>query len=203
MEIRFAENKDTAGILALLKQVGALHHSIRPDLFREKACKYGPSQLFSLMESSDTPVFVAVEGEKVLGYCFCQIHITEKDPVLCDRECLYIDDLCVLDAYQGKGIGTKLLNCLEKFLELQGYRKVYAIITAENTVSLDFHRKNGYLCTATFPNCGYKFGRWLGVTWMEKELPFVPFSGFFPVPFPVLMQTDEKILHNLDTFSLP
>ena len=59
-----------------------MHNAIRPDLFRKNACKYGPSQLFSLMESSDTPIFVAVEEDKVLGYCFCQVQVTEKNPVL-------------------------------------------------------------------------------------------------------------------------
>ena len=144
------------------------------------------------------PWLVWEEEGKILGYAYGSLPFERAAYAWCTEDSLYLRPEA-----KGKGIGTKLLSCLEKLLQLQGYRKIYAIITAENTVSLDFHRKNGYLCTATFENCGYKFGRWLGVTWMEKELPFVPFSGFFPVPFPVLMQTDEKILHNLDTFSLP
>ena len=144
------------------------------------------------------PWLVWEEEGKILGYAYGSLPFERAAYSWCTEDSLYL-----LPEAKGRGIGKKLLNCLEKFLALQGYRKIYAIITAENTVSLDFHRKNGYLCTATFESCGYKFGRWLGVTWMEKELPFVPFSGFFPVPFPVLMQTDEKILHNLDTFSLP
>ena len=119
MEIRFADNKDTAGILTLLKQVGGLHHNIRPDLFREKACKYGPSQLFSLMESSDTPIFVAVEEEKVLGYCFCQVQVTEKNPELNDRYCLYIDDLCVLEDCRGKHIGSALYNEVVRYAKMR------------------------------------------------------------------------------------
>ena len=138
------------------------------------------------------------EAGKILGYAYGSLPFERAAYAWCAEDSLYLRPEA-----KKRGIGTKLLKCLEKFLELQGYRKVYAIITAENSVSLDFHRKNGYLCTATFENCGYKFGRWLGVTWMEKELPFVPFLGFFPISFPKIMQTDEKILHNLDIFSLP
>ena len=144
------------------------------------------------------PWLVWEEDGTILGYAYGSLPFERAAYAWCAEDSLYLRPEA-----KRRGIGKKLLQCLEKFLELQGYRKVYAIITAENTVSLDFHRKNGYLCTATFPNCGYKFGRWLGVTWMEKELPFVPFSGIFPMTFPALMQTDEKILHNLDTFSLP
>ena len=144
------------------------------------------------------PWLVWEENGQILGYAYGSLPFERAAYAWCAEDSLYLRPEA-----KKRGIGTKLLKCLEKFLELQGYRKVYAIITAENSVSLDFHRKNGYLCTATFENCGYKFGRWLGVTWMEKELPFVPFLGFFPISFPKLMQTDEKILHNLDIFSLP
>ena len=143
------------------------------------------------------PWLVWEEKGKILGYAYGSLPFERAAYAWCSEDSLYLRPEA-----RGRGIGTKLLNCLEKILGLQGYRKIYAIITAENTASLDFHRKNGYLYTAIFENCGYKFGRWLSVTWMEKELPFVPFSGFPPIPFPVLMQTDEKNLHNLDIFSL-
>ena len=144
------------------------------------------------------PWLVWEEDGRVLGYAYGSAPFERAAYSWCGEDSIY---LC--PEAKGKGIGKKLLNCLEALLFAQGYRKIYAIITAENTVSLDFHRKNGYLFTANFPDCGYKFGRRLGVTWMEKENPYVPIFDTFPMDFPALMQTDEKILHNLDTFSLP
>ncbi len=80
---------------------------------------------------------------------------------------------------QGKGVGRRLYRCLEEILTAQGYRMVYAIITSENEGSIAFHRAMGYRKRAEFPDCGYKHGRWLGVSWMDKELrgEFQP-SGF-------------------------
>ena len=43
MEIRLANNSDIPGMIALLKQVGEVHHKIRPDLFRAGAQKYSVS----------------------------------------------------------------------------------------------------------------------------------------------------------------
>ena len=143
------------------------------------------------------PWLVWEEDGKILGYAYGSLPFERAAYSWCAEDSLYLRPEA-----KGRGIGKKLLTALEKILFAQGYRKIYAIITSENQVSLDFHRRNGYLFTAEMVNCGYKFGRWLGVTWMEKELPFVPFSGFFPIPFPMFMQTDEKILHNLDIFSL-
>lgn len=69
-----------------------------------------------------------------------------------------------------KGIGKKLYAALEQLLQRQGYRKVYAIITTANESSIAFHRAVGYRHTATMPECGYKFGKWYGTVWMEKDL---------------------------------
>ena len=55
-------------------------------------------------------------------------------------------------------------------LTRQGYRVLYAIITSENRNSLAFHAACGYRHLADFENCGYKFGTWHGITWMEKRL---------------------------------
>ncbi len=71
---------------------------------------------------------------------------------------------------KGKGIGKKLYEKLEELLQRQGYRKVYAVITTANEDSLAFHRAVGYRHTATMPDCGYKFGKWYGTVWMEKDL---------------------------------
>ena len=70
----------------------------------------------------------------------------------------------------GKGIGRQLYAALEEILQRQGYRKVYAVITTANEASVAFHKAVGYRHTATMPDCGYKFGKWYGTIWMEKDL---------------------------------
>lgn len=70
----------------------------------------------------------------------------------------------------GKGIGKSLYTALEQILQRQGYRKVYAIVTTDNENSVAFHRAMGYRHTATMPDCGYKFGKWYGTIWLEKDL---------------------------------
>ena len=94
---------------------------------------------------------------------------------------------------RGRGIGGQLCAALEKLLALQGHRLCYAIITADNEASLAFHRRLGYTVTAELPGCGYKFGRWLGVVWMEKKLSFVDYPSSFPVDWPALRQDNQKI----------
>ncbi|MBO5868224.1 MAG: N-acetyltransferase [Oscillospiraceae bacterium] len=102
----------------------------------------------------------------------------------------------------GKGIGKKLYAALEEFLRLQGYRKVYAVITTANEASVAFHKAVGYRQTGTMPDCGYKFGNWYGTIWMEKDLniwenpPRTPIS-LWDVPqelwpFPLEINIDSR-----------
>ena len=121
MEIRFAIAQDVPGIITLLRQVGRVHHEGRPDLFRSNAQKYSPSQILELLNNSNRPIFVAVEGEKVLGYGFCIMEYVENNSVLCDRTTLYIDDICVLEDCRGQHIGTKIYNEIIPVTEAEAY----------------------------------------------------------------------------------
>ena len=79
---------------------------------------------------------------------------------------------------------------LEELLQRQGYRKVYAVITTDNAPSVAFHKAVGYRITATMPDCGYKFGRWYGTIWMEKDLNTWDVPPFEPIPIHRLIRWD-------------
>ena len=124
MEIRFAMEQDVGGILELLRQVGRVHHEGRPDIFRKNAQKYGASQVLAMLNSSRTPIFVAVEEGKVLGYGFCQVKTYKDDPVIADHTEVYIDDLCVDENNRGKGIGKAIYQTICRYA---AQRKCYSV----------------------------------------------------------------------------
>lgn len=111
------------------------------------------------------PWLVWEENGEILGYAYGSRPFERAAYQWCAEASVY---LC--PEAKGKGIGKKLYAELEQRLQQQGYKKVYAIITTANSDSVAFHRAVGYRHTATFENCGYKFGTWYGTIWMEKEL---------------------------------
>ena len=72
--------------------------------------------------------------------------------------------------FQGMGVGRRLCEAICALLRAQGYRTLYAVITAENARSAAFHRAMGFAEIGRFPASGCKFGRWLDVVWMERKL---------------------------------
>lgn len=110
MEIRFAREDDIPGLIDLLKQVGEVHHQIRPDLFRAGAQKYDETALKALLRDSTRPIFVAIQDGKVAGYAFCIFQETRNEPALADRKVIYIDDLCVDETVRGVGVAKALYD---------------------------------------------------------------------------------------------
>ena len=143
MEIRFAEAKDVTGILALLRQVGQVHHQGRPDIFRKGAQKYGASQVLSMLNSSKTPIFVAAEGEKVVGYGFCQVKIYENDPVIADHTEVYIDDLCVDENCRGQGIGQAIYKEIIRYAKMRKADSITLNVWCCNESAMRFYEKLG------------------------------------------------------------
>lgn len=143
MDIRFAQNEDVGGILNLLRQVGRVHHLGRPDLFRANAQKYGASQVLAMLENVDTPIFVAVEDEKVLGYCFCQVKDHTLDSVLSGITELYIDDLCVEETLRGQHIGTALFEQVCRYAKMRRCYNITLNVYSCNGAALHFYESMG------------------------------------------------------------
>ena len=143
MEIRFAKPQDVPGIIKLLQQVGRVHHEGRPDLFRATAQKYGPSQVLEMMDKQDNPIFVAVEGNKVLGYGFCMMEKFQQHTVKNDRLTLYIDDLCVLEECRGQHIGTAIYNEIIQYAKSRGCYNVTLNVWSCNESAMKFYESLG------------------------------------------------------------
>ena len=143
MEIRFAKPQDVPGIIKLLQQVGRVHHEGRPDLFRATAQKYGPSQVLEMIDKPDAPIFVAVEGNKVLGYGFCMMEQYRQNTVMNDRVTLYIDDLCVLEECRGQHIGTAIYNAILEYAKFRGCYNVTLNVWSCNEGAMKFYESLG------------------------------------------------------------
>ena len=143
MVIRFAKPEDVPEILALLRQVGQVHHQGRPDIFRSDAQKYGPSQVLSLLDKAETPIFVAVEDENVLGYCFCQMKTYYRDSVIRDHTTCYIDDLCVHENCRGKHVGTTLYEAVCRYAKSRGCANITLNVWSCNPSAMAFYEKLG------------------------------------------------------------
>ena len=147
--------------------------------------------------TSRFPWLVWEEDGEILGYAYASAPYERAAFAWCAEPSVYLRPQA-----RGRGIAAALYTALEDILRIQGYQVLYALITAENEASLRFHEKQGYVRSVCFDSCGFKFGRWLGLIWMEKRLKSVKIPSCMPVKWSELMQNGQKISDILDSLSL-
>ncbi|MEK4230898.1 GNAT family N-acetyltransferase [Solibacillus sp. FSL H8-0538] len=73
-------------------------------------------------------------------------------------------------AHYKKGIATKLMHALIEFARTHDVKTMVACIDAENEGSVVAHEKLGFTYSGTIRNSGYKFGRWLDLSYYQLDL---------------------------------
>jgi phosphinothricin acetyltransferase len=81
------------------------------------------------------------------------------------------DSIYLAPEASGKGLGRALLAELLAALERAGVRRVMAVIgDTANLGSIGVHRALGFEPAGSIPACGWKFGRWLDIVFMQRSL---------------------------------
>jgi phosphinothricin acetyltransferase len=72
--------------------------------------------------------------------------------------------------HRGKGVGTRLMMDLIKIASEREYATMVAGIDSGNEVSRAMHENLGFTNCGTVKRVGYKFGKWLDVTFYQYGL---------------------------------
>ena len=112
------------------------------------------------------PWLVLEEHGKVVGYAYAG----SFRPRPAYRHCLE-DSIYLAEGAAGRGHGRLLLVELLARCEAAGARQMLAVIgDSGNAASIGVHRALGFAHTGTIEAAGWKFGRWLDVVIMQRQL---------------------------------
>jgi phosphinothricin acetyltransferase len=133
------------------------------------------------------PYLVAVKDEKIAGYAYAGAFVGRAAYDWSCETSIYLDKNA-----RRCGIGKTLYAALEKELKKMGILNMYACIGYPDNEdeyltknSAEFHSHIGFTQVGEFHKCGYKFGRWYNMIWMEKiigehkkdQAPVIGFKG--------------------------
>ncbi len=72
--------------------------------------------------------------------------------------------------WRGRRVGLSLLPPIMRHARKRGFHTMIGVVDAENAASLRMHRRAGFLEVGTIRQGGYKFDRWLDVTFLQAML---------------------------------
>ena len=132
------------------------------------------------------PYIVAEADGEICGYAYVSSFVGRAAYDWSVETSIYVDE-----SKKKRGLGKLLYQALEAILKAQNIINLNACIGYPeqedeylNRNSVQFHEHMGYRWVGEFHQCGYKFGRWYNMVWMEKmigEHPAVP-SPILPFP---------------------
>ena len=140
------------------------------------------------------PYLVAEEDGEIVGYAYAGPFKARSAYDWAVETSIY-----VAEGAKRQGYGRMLYETLEKLLALQHIINVNACIAYPETEdayltrdSVAFHTRMGYRLVGQFHKCGYKFGRWYDMVWMEKCLSAHPDKPLPVTPFGAVRREAEE-----------
>jgi L-amino acid N-acyltransferase YncA len=116
------------------------------------------------------PYIVAEQDGKILGYAYVGPFHERAAYDWAVETSIYVDR-----NVRHSGVGRGLYDVLEKVLRAMHILNLNACIAYPREAddhltknSAEFHAHLGYRLVGEFHDCGYKFGRWYDMIWMEK-----------------------------------
>ncbi|MCJ2123789.1 GNAT family N-acetyltransferase [Methylobacterium sp. J-077] len=121
---------------------------------------------FAVLREGDFPYLVAVRDGPVVGYAYAGPYHQRA----AYRSTLE-DSIYVARSARGGGVGRALLVALIAESERIGGRTLVAVIAeSDSTASVALHAGLGFTPVGILAGVGYKHGRWLDVTLMQRPL---------------------------------
>ncbi len=116
------------------------------------------------------PYLVLERDGRILGYAYAGAFVGRAAYDWSCETTIYL-----APAMRRRGLGRMLYEALERELGNMGILNLYACVAYPETEdahltrnSADFHTHLGFSKVGEFHQCGYKFGRWYNMIWMEK-----------------------------------
>jgi phosphinothricin acetyltransferase len=115
------------------------------------------------LRAENNPIIVAIVSDDVVGWASLNAWSERAAYDKTAEVSIYVHK-----DFRAKGIGRVLFKTLLNKAEEVDLHYLLARITEGNQISIDLHLKNGFTIIGVMHQVGYKFGKFLDVTLMEK-----------------------------------
>ena len=111
------------------------------------------------------PYLIAELEGYIVGYGYASQFRPREGYRFTVEDSIYVRADCI-----GYGVGRKLLTALIGACEGAGCHRMVACICGENPASVALHVSQGFASMGTLPEAGFKFGKWIDMSMMQRPL---------------------------------
>lgn len=142
--IRIADINDLAGINVLHAQLHIQHIAYRPDIFAPIEQPIFDTLMVPYIQSDGKDIIISENDGVIDGYAAISVCDTSKGAgEILPFVFVEVNELCVAENAQGKGIGSALLDAVKDYARKKGAKFVELGVNAQNTRAQEFYKANG------------------------------------------------------------
>ncbi len=143
IDILVADTKDAEDIARLSYQVGKMHDDTLPDYFKPTPEEEHLRIIQNMLKDENAVIFKAVDGDKICGFMCLLIQEKSRNGYV-HTKVAYIYNFGIDEVMRSHGIGGRMLQTAECFLQTKGVEAVELSVFMFNQRALAFYEKNGY-----------------------------------------------------------
>ncbi|MBK9126031.1 MAG: GNAT family N-acetyltransferase [Chloroflexi bacterium] len=98
----------------------------------------------SMLDSPLNPIAIAFDGDMPVGYAACSLHMALDHPLVFGSTSLVIEQISVEQAYEGKGVGRRLLEWALDVAHERKAQRVQLVVHDFNTRAIAFYERHGF-----------------------------------------------------------
>lgn len=141
------------------------------------------------------PYLIAEQNGEILGYAYAGAFHPRAAYAWCAELSIYLRQ-----DVRGRGLGSRLYDELSARLQKMGILNLEACIACTDqedefltNASVRYHKRMGFREVGTFNHCGYKFGRWYDMIWMEKIIGDHRSEQPPVIPWPSIREEEKNV----------
>jgi ribosomal protein S18 acetylase RimI-like enzyme len=144
--IKEASRQDYDGVLEVYTEVEEYHRLNSPWFFKKPEPELFPKAYYDELLNNNNALFLlAMYEDKIAGFIIGLKQDTPGMPMLVSATYVLVDNLGIKRCYREKGIGTLLMNALEKWAKEKGVNEVRLNVWSFNKDAIAFYESKGYL----------------------------------------------------------
>lgn len=143
--IRYATSEELERVNVLRRQVNEVHCNGRPDIFKSGFCSELQEYIYTLWESDNSDVIVALRNGEICGYACVDYVEKPESPYNLSRRFYHINEFGVDEKYRRQGVATELFNFIKKEATNKNFDKLELDMWEFNEEALKFYESVGFI----------------------------------------------------------
>ena len=142
--VRRAAESDFPHVKQVFCEANRFHAALLPHRFQVVDPIITPDGLAAVLTDEDAALFVAETDHHVVGIVLLRLMRNPEDPILRPRRYTNVDDIAVLESYQGRGVGRRLMRRALEWAKRQGAQDIELSVSEANQRVIALCERLGY-----------------------------------------------------------